>query len=73
MAKREWSNKYGRFRQKLLTYARGRVLEVGVGTGTNLQYYDNHVTEFVGVDWSEQMILKAFGKLSDFKDEIAEA
>ena len=34
--KREFSNKYGRFRKTLLSYAEGRVLEMGIGTGTNL-------------------------------------
>jgi ubiquinone/menaquinone biosynthesis C-methylase UbiE len=37
--KREWTNKFGRFRSIILSYAYGKVLEVGVGTGKNLQYY----------------------------------
>ena len=34
--KREFSNKYGRYRKTLLSYAEGRVLEMGIGTGINL-------------------------------------
>ena len=37
---REFSNKFGKYRKTLLSYAQGRVLEMGIGTGTNLQYYD---------------------------------
>ena len=35
-SKREFSNKYGRYRKTLLSYAEGRVLEMGIGTGINL-------------------------------------
>jgi ubiquinone/menaquinone biosynthesis C-methylase UbiE len=36
----------------------GRVLEVGVGTGKNLPYYDSSF-EIYGIDISEKMLLKA--------------
>ena len=43
---------------------------MGIGTGANLQYYDGpSVKELVGVDWSEQMLMKAFTKLDDLKEE----
>lgn len=35
----EFSNKLGKYRRTLLSYAEGRVLEVGIGTGSNLRYY----------------------------------
>ena len=64
----EFSNKYGKFRKTLLSYAQGRVLEMGIGTGANLAYYDGpKITELIGVDWSEHMLMKAFGKLDDIK------
>ena len=51
-----------------MTYATGKVLEVGVGTGANLKYYDGpKVQEYVGVDWSEPMLLKAIGRLEDIR------
>jgi uncharacterized protein YlxP (DUF503 family) len=38
-------NKTGRYRKTLLSYAIGNVLEVGIGTGTNLQFYDSAVVK----------------------------
>ncbi len=48
----------GRWRQQLLTRARGRVLEVGIGTGRNLPYYPPEA-EVVGVDLSPAMLERA--------------
>ncbi len=45
-------------REKLLSQARGSVLEVGVGTGKNLPHYPRGV-EIVGVDVSSQMLARA--------------
>ena len=57
-----------------MTYATGRVLEVGVGTGINLPHLDGpKVEEYVGVDWSEPMLLKAIGRLDDLRREQKEA
>jgi predicted TPR repeat methyltransferase len=58
--KREFSNKLGQYRKTLLSYADGQVLEMGVGTGVNLPFYTSRVTGLVGVDWSDNMLLKAF-------------
>lgn len=45
-----------RQRQKLLPLARGRVLEVGIGSGLNLPFYDpGNVTEVLGLDPSPEM------------------
>lgn len=42
---------FGRQRQKLIPLAHGRVLEVGLGTGRNLPFYDRQrVSQVVGVD-----------------------
>lgn len=67
MDTREFSNKLSRFRRRLLTYASGRVLEVGVGTGANIPYYRGDVTELIGVDWSDKMLMKAFENIDDAK------
>ncbi len=41
----------GRQRQLLVPRAQGRVLEIGIGTGLNLRYYDkSRVTQIVGLD-----------------------
>lgn len=47
-------------RAKLVPLARGRVLEIGIGTGLNLSFYDpRRVTEIVGVDPAAEMHPKA--------------
>lgn len=40
-----------RQREKVVPFAQGRILEVGIGTGLNLEYYDkSKVREIVGLD-----------------------
>lgn len=62
----EWtevSHKFIKQRWTLLSYAEGKVLETGVGTGLNLPYYKaTRVKELVGVDWSIKMIEEALAK-----------
>jgi ubiquinone/menaquinone biosynthesis C-methylase UbiE len=41
--KREFSNKLSKYRKIVLSYAEGRCLEVGIGTGENLKYYTKQV------------------------------
>jgi ubiquinone/menaquinone biosynthesis C-methylase UbiE len=45
-------------RRRVLAGARGRVLEVGVGTGVNFQHYPADV-QLLGIDISEQMLRRA--------------
>ncbi|WP_028783737.1 class I SAM-dependent methyltransferase [Thalassobacillus devorans] len=51
MIREEW-------REELLQHADGKVLEVGIGTGSNLQYYPPQV-EVTGIDFSPAMLRKA--------------
>ena len=49
-----------RQRQKVVPLATGRVLEVGIGSGLNLAFYDPaSVSEVVGVDPSKEMVALA--------------
>jgi ubiquinone/menaquinone biosynthesis C-methylase UbiE len=53
-----WERLYRKWRPKLLSDVRGRVLEMGVGTGRNFNYYHPSV-QLTGIDLSEQMLQRA--------------
>ena len=61
-----------RARKGLIEKARGRVIELGVGTGLNLPFYREDV-EVVGVDVSEGMLKKAKGKKSPARVKLVKA
>ncbi|MBR9699349.1 class I SAM-dependent methyltransferase [Candidatus Woesearchaeota archaeon] len=62
---------FRKWRRKILPPLRGRILEVGVGTGKNLQYYVNPV-RITGIDLSKRMLRKAKGIANRFalKDNL---
>ncbi len=43
-------------RRRILPAARGRVLEVGIGSGLNLPFYSGDVQSVVGVDPSDGLL-----------------
>jgi len=45
-----------RYRARVVPAARGRVLEMGIGSGLNLRFYGGDVTAVVGVDPSPEML-----------------
>ncbi len=47
------------YRQRVVGGARGRVLEIGIGSGRNLPFYGGDVEEVVGVDPSPGMLALA--------------
>jgi ubiquinone/menaquinone biosynthesis C-methylase UbiE len=49
-------------RARLLAEARGRVLEIGAGTGANLGFYPAAVSEVVATEYDEAMLARARGK-----------
>ena len=54
-----WEKRHGaELRRKLLAHARGRVLEIGIGTGLSLPHYPP-VDELVAADPSEPMLRRA--------------
>ncbi|MFZ5828413.1 MAG: class I SAM-dependent methyltransferase [Bacillota bacterium] len=56
MVKDDW-------RRRVTEQARGRVLEIGIGTGKNLPFYDSSVTHHLtGIDFSPAMLERATGK-----------
>lgn len=46
-------------RRDLMAHAHGRVLELGVGTGSNLAYYPVEVSDVVGIDPHDAVLEKA--------------
>jgi ubiquinone/menaquinone biosynthesis C-methylase UbiE len=50
---------FRRFRRALLRELSGRILEVGVGTGKNLPYYDKQRVQLTGVDLSQGLLQRA--------------
>lgn len=60
MARMNWLNRLltGRYRSRLFGTARGRVLDVACGLGTNVRYLPE-TTEYTGIDISPEMLGKA--------------
>ncbi len=49
---------FSTLREKALSHAAGKVLEVGIGTGKNIPYYPENI-EVTGIDFSKGMLEKA--------------
>jgi ubiquinone/menaquinone biosynthesis C-methylase UbiE len=65
-----WEEKHGAaLRRQLLADARGRVLELGVGTGLTLSHYPE-IDELVGVDPSEPMLRRARARAAELGREV---
>lgn len=48
-------------RKELLAQVNGSILELGIGTGSGLRYYPEHIKEIIAIDTNEGMI-KIFNK-----------
>jgi len=58
-------------REKIVPRAEGRVLEVGMGSGHNIPFYDpDHVEKVWGLEPSEGMRRKAQGRLAQARVEV---
>lgn len=57
------------WRQMVWNQARGKVLEVGVGTGKNIKYYPDNV-EVTAIDFSEKMLDKARKKAEEMGKSV---
>jgi ubiquinone/menaquinone biosynthesis C-methylase UbiE len=58
-------------RKKVVPLAKGRVLEIGIGSGLNLQFYDSSNVEYIwGLDPSAQMRKMAEKRAIDIQFEV---
>ncbi len=58
-------------RKKVVPLAKGRVLEIGIGSGLNLQFYDSSNVEYIwGLDPSAQMRKMAEKRAIDIHFEV---
>ena len=64
-----------RYRSGLIPLARGRVLEIGIGSGLNLPFYGPEVTHLIGLDPSPKLLAMAGGRFSSgrFPVELLQA
>jgi len=53
-----WERVYKKWRPMLVGDLRGKVLEAGIGTGRNFEFYQENI-ELVGIELSKQMLSKA--------------
>ena len=60
------------YRRWMVSQARGRVLEIGIGSGLNLSFYGGQVTSVYGIDPSAALLRRASGQPVT-RAELAEA
>lgn len=53
------------YRERVVGAARGRVLEVGIGSGVNLPFYGTAATQIVGIDPSPGLLTRAHARMAD--------
>jgi len=54
-----------RIREEIIGGARGRVLELGVGTGLSFSYYNNHVERVIATEPDPHMLKRARRRVQD--------
>ena len=52
------------YRARLVPAARGRVLEIGIGSGLNLPFYSGQAVEVIGLDPSSRLLTMAEGRVT---------
>ncbi len=64
-----WERIYRKWRPTLVEDLRGKILEAGVGTGRNLEFYHEDV-ELVGIELSKQMLSKAEKRITKVRCKV---
>jgi ubiquinone/menaquinone biosynthesis C-methylase UbiE len=60
------------YRERLLARASGRALEIGVGSGMNLPFYSDRVTEIVGLDPHPKLLAMAAHRIVSLPTRLIE-
>ena len=58
------------YRERVLSSARGRVLEIGIGSGLNLPFYGSRVDEILGLEPAERLVTMAQRAAGRFKTPV---
>ena len=58
------------YRERVLSLARGRVLEIGIGSGLNLPFYGTQAEEIIGLDPVARLITMAQGSTERSKTPV---
>jgi ubiquinone/menaquinone biosynthesis C-methylase UbiE len=61
------------YRRRIISLAKGRVLEIGVGSGLNLPLYTNSATEVLGVEPHPRLLDMASKKVEHIPTKLIEA
>ncbi len=64
-----WERIYRKWRPSLVGDLRGKVLEAGVGTGRNLEFYHEDV-DLLGIELSKQMLNKAEKRIKNARCKV---
>jgi ubiquinone/menaquinone biosynthesis C-methylase UbiE len=68
----EVRNQFNKYRRVLISYARGKTLECGVGTGRSLEFYKPDA-DMIGIDYDSKMLEQAKAKLDERGDHNIDA
>jgi ubiquinone/menaquinone biosynthesis C-methylase UbiE len=58
------------YRQRIISRAEGRVLEIGIGSGLNLPYYGAHVQEVLGLEPAARLLAMARRAASESRQAV---
>jgi ubiquinone/menaquinone biosynthesis C-methylase UbiE len=58
------------YRQRVISHAKGRVLEIGIGSGLNLPFYGEHVEEILGLEPAARLLAMARRMASESKQAV---
>jgi ubiquinone/menaquinone biosynthesis C-methylase UbiE len=64
------SGRLSPYRQRVVSLARGRVLEIGIGSGLNLPFYTSSATEILGLDPDPKLLGMASRRASSLPAAI---